>query len=915
MKNLFSMKLHSAFSILFTFVLLNIQAQEIPASMKKITSVEGITEYYMPKNGLKILLFPDPSKQTMTVNITYMVGSRHEGYGETGMAHLLEHMVFKGTPKHPNVPKELNDHGCRFNGTTWVDRTNYFETFTASDENLEWALDLESDRMINSHIAKKDLESEFSVVRNEFEMGENNPAAILEERVMSTAYLWHNYGKSTIGNRSDLENVPIENLQAFYRKFYQPDNTILLVAGKIDEAKTLKLIDKYFAKIPKPTRVLQNTWSVEPTQDGERNVVLKRVGDLQVVSCGYHIPSGAHPDFAAIEILTDALSDEPSGRLYKNLVSVNKAAGLSGYAYQFKDPSFVYFSVDVRKEQSLDEAKSILLGTLNGLKTNPLTEEDVKRTKTAILKQLEQSYRNSERTGTLLSEYMALGDWRMFFIARDNIEKVTLADVSRVANAYFKPSNRTVGVFLPELKPDRAEIPPTPDISALVDGYKGKAEVSKGEAFDPSCTNIEARTKRGNIGLIKYAFLNKTTRGQSVNASITLRFGDENSLKNKAEIAFLTANMLAKGTKTMSQQQIKDKFDELKASVSINGSQDKAFAQIQTTKDNLPEVLKLVTDVFKNATIPDKEFEEYRQQALAQTEQELSDPQAIAVNAYRRYMNPYPKGDIRYISTPQEDIESLKAIKAEDLRNFHKDFYGASNATISIVGEFDEGAVTKVLTEGLGTMKSPKLYKRPETKSPEVSAKADKIKTPDKANAIFLAGQNIPMRDDDPNYVSMMMGNYILGGGALSNRLAERIRQKDGLSYGVYSWFNASQLDKTGTFGSFAIYAPENLDKLVKAYNEELEKLLKDGISQKELDDAKNALKQGAMVERSTDRTLVSKLSSYLFIGRDLKWDEKYDAAIQALTTDQVNTALRKHLDLKKISMFMAGDFDKVVKP
>ncbi len=206
----------------------------IPAPVKT-TSVEGITEY-MLGNGMKVLLFPDPSKQTATVNITYLVGSRHEGYGETGMAHLLEHMVFKGSTKHTDIPKELSDHGARPNGTTWLDRTNYFETFASTDENLRWALDLESDRMVNSFIKKEELEKEFSVVRNEFESGENNPEGVLSERIQATAYLWHNYGNTTIGSREDIERVPIDNLLAFYRNYYQPDNAVLLVAGKFDEA-------------------------------------------------------------------------------------------------------------------------------------------------------------------------------------------------------------------------------------------------------------------------------------------------------------------------------------------------------------------------------------------------------------------------------------------------------------------------------------------------------------------------------------------------------------------------------------------------------------------------------------------------------------------------------------------------------
>src|SRR5262245_47748992 len=189
-------------------------AAPLPAGVQRVTSVEGITEYALP-NGLRVLLFPDQSKSTITVNVTYLVGSKHENYGETGMAHLLEHLLFKGSTKHTDIPKELQDHGSRPNGTTSYERTNYFETFSASDVNLEWALDLESDRMVNSFVAKKDLDSEMTVVRNEFEAGENNPLGVLYQRVLSTAYPWHNYGKSTIGSRADIENVPIDRLQAF----------------------------------------------------------------------------------------------------------------------------------------------------------------------------------------------------------------------------------------------------------------------------------------------------------------------------------------------------------------------------------------------------------------------------------------------------------------------------------------------------------------------------------------------------------------------------------------------------------------------------------------------------------------------------------------------------------------------------
>src|SRR5262245_23531469 len=377
-------------------------APTLPAGVTRSTSVEGITEYRLD-NGLRVLLFPDASKQTATVNITYLVGSRHEGYGETGMAHLLEHMVFKGSKKHTNIPQELTTHGARPNGSTWVDRTNYFETFAATDENLDWALDLEADRMVNSFIAKKDLETEFSVVRNEFEIGENSPQNVLLERMMSTAYLWHNYGKSTIGSREDIERVPIENLQAFYRRWYQPDNSILVVAGKFDEAKTLAKIQKLFGAIPKPTRTLPTTWTVEPAQDGERTATLRRVGDVQMVGALYHVPSGSHPDFAAVSVLTFLLGDTPSGRLHKALVESRKASSVFGFAFQLHDPGTLMLGAEVRTDKSLDEARDILLRVVDETATQAPSADDVKRARESLLKSWETTLRNSEIAAIQLS--------------------------------------------------------------------------------------------------------------------------------------------------------------------------------------------------------------------------------------------------------------------------------------------------------------------------------------------------------------------------------------------------------------------------------------------------------------------------------------------------------------------------------
>ena len=880
----------------------------------KITTVEGITEYRL-QNGLRVLLFPDQSKQTITVNITYMVGSKHENYGETGMAHLLEHLVFKGTPKHPNIPQELTAHGARPNGTTWTDRTNYFETFNATQENLEWALDLEADRMVNSFIAKKDLDSEMTVVRNEFEAGENNPFSVLLERVMSTAYLWHNYGKSTIGSRADLENVPIDRLQAFYRKYYQPDNAVLTVVGKIDEEKTLQLINQKFGVIPKPVRELPATYTLDPTQDGERTVVLRRVGDVQVAVSAYHIPAGSHPDYAPLDVLTQILGSEPSGRLYKALVDTKMASSAGAFNFQWKEPSLMFTYAQVLKEKSLEEAKNVMHKTLDELKSNPPTQEEVDRAKNELLKSIELMFNSSDRIGLTLSESIGAGDWRLLFLTRDRIKEVTVEDVKRVAEHYLKPDNRTSGMFLPTEKPERAEIPPTPDVEALVKDYKGNQNLAVGEAFDPAPENIESRTTRTELpNGMKLALLPKKTRGESVEARITLRFGDEKSLAGTATAADFAASMLDKGTSKHTRQQIKDEFDRLKANVSVSGNAMQANVSITTIKPNLAEVLKLVAEILRDPVFPSEEFEKLKNEQLASIEEQRSEPQAIAITNIQRHINPYPKTDPRYVTSFDEDIANIKGVTLQEIKNFHNKFYSTANATMSIVGDFDAGETTKLVTDLFGSWKSNAPYNRLANSVAPVELINQSYETPDKANAFFVAAYNFSMRDDHPDYPALVMGNYMLGGGFLNSRLATRIRQKEGLSYGVGSQINTHPIDEVTSFFTYAIYAPENVEKLEAAFKEEIQKAITEGFTTDELAAAKSGWTQSRTVTRSQDGSLAGTLNNYLFLKRDLIWDKNFEDKVMALTAEQVNAAMKKHITPDKINIIKAGDFARIKK-
>jgi len=880
--------------------------------VQKVTNIEGITEYAL-SNGLHVLLFPDESKPKVTVNTTYLVGSRHEGNGETGMAHLMEHILFLRSKSGRDIKKELTDHGAQWNGTTWYDRTNYFETVNASDDNLRWAIGLEAERMTNMRVEKELLDKEMTVVRNEFEMGENSPFNVLYERTLEAAYIFHPYGKPTIGSRSDIENVPIDRLDAFYHKFYQPDNALLTIAGNFDETKALKLIADAFGSMPKPQRTLPKTYTVEPPQDGERQVTLRRVGDNQAIIAVFHAPAATHADSGALNVLAMVLSDTPSGRLYKALVENKKAVNVFGGEQDLHDPGFFLMEAILREDQSLDEARDTMLKTIGGVAGEPPTKEEVDRAKNRILKDIDLELTNSESIGLDISEYAASGDWRLLFLTRDRIKAVTPEDVARVAKTYLKDSNRTLGMFIPTKTADRTEVPATPAAAEVLKDFKGGAPMAKGEVFSSVPSVIESRVVRAALPVgLHTVLLPKKNRGGEVVALVHLEFGDAQSVMGRTFAANIAGSMLMRGTKNKTRQQIQDELDRLKAEASVGGNAVSASASIEATEENLPGALRLVAEVLREPTFPQREFDELIQQQLASAEASRKEPQFLARNELDRRMNPYPRGHYRYVSTPEERIEDLKKVTLDQVRQFHNDFYGASNATVTVSGQFDAAQIQKLITELFGDWKSPVKFTRVAQPNLKIAPSNQKIETADKQNALFVAGERFAMADDDPDYPAMVVANYIFGGSAAS-RLWRRIRDKEGYSYGVSTSFYAPELENGngGTFTMNAICAPQNAPKVEATFKEELDRALKDGFTADEVAEGKKAWVDQRTVSRAEDFNLAGVLLQRQRFERTLKWDEALESKIMALTPEQVNSAFRRHIDPSAFVYVKGGDFQK----
>lgn len=881
---------------------------------KFISNTEGIKEYSL-SNGMKVLLLSDPSQSNAVVNIVYNVGSKHEGYGEKGMAHLLEHMLFKSTKKLGDIKKMLSDKGGNANGTTWYDRTNYYEVFPSNDENLKWFLEMEADRMINATILQSDLDKEFSVVRNEFEIGENSPSGVLMERVISAAYLWHNYGNSTIGSKEDVERVKAVTLRKFYEKYYQPDNATLIVAGKFDEKKALEYISQYFSTIAKPARVLDAPYTVEPAQDGERFVELKRAGDSKVIGALYHTAPYADKDYAALDALQEILTADPSGYLYKAMIDSHKAASVYAYQPLVRDASFMYFGLDIPADKDLKITENDFRAELDKIATIKYTDQDVARAKAKILKQVENIKNNTIGYAVNLTEIVGAGNYKLGMIYRDTVEKLTAADIQRVAAKYFKTNNRTVGVFIPSKDEVRVKnVEYTDDqIATLTKDYKGKALEKEAAPFEASIKNLKANLTEGKLSNgMKYGLIKKDIKGGKVLGSFKFPVSNAKDLNGKSDVGSLMAQVLKTGTKSHTKEQIQDMLDEWKSNINFGFSGQTLFVNFSTYKDSLPKVMSLIKEILTESTFPDAELAKTVNEYNTYLESSLNDPQSIAFTEIEKITENYPKESIYYTASTQEQIDNNKKVKREQLVDFYNKILGSNNGVGSVIGDVDAKTTAALLESTFGKWNSKSNY---EYIKPELFAtkKQDKdYLTPDKENGAAVGKISFSMDRKSPDYPAFVIANEMLGsGGFLTARIPTRLREKEGISYGAGSYVNIPIDNNVASWAWYAFFNPTKKDAVNKALKEEVNKAVKDGFTEEEFKSNLTSWLNSRKTGLGNDNTLMGLVNSQLQYGQSLDEYDALEAKVSALKVSQVNDVLRKYISEDKMTSVFAGDFNK----
>lgn len=883
-----------------------------PAATRHVTTVEGVSEYRLD-NGLRILLAVDNARPMVTVNLVYLVGSRHEGTGEAGMAHLLEHLVFKGTPAIPDPKGQLMRRGIQWNGSTSYDRTNYYATFSAEGDNLDWYLGWLADAMRNSFIARRDLESEMTVVRNEFERAGLRADVALYQAMLAAAYQWHPYGRAVIGTLSDIENVPVSRLQNFYRRHYQPDNAVLVVAGKIEPAEVLACIADTFGKVPVPEQPPQPFYTREPVQSGERNVVLRRSGASPLVAVAYHaVPAGSR-EFAALAVLRQMLTTAPGGRLYQALVQGGLASSVWDWSQYTRDPGFLFLGALLADGAEYDAAQKAMLDVLETMA--PGTEDEVARAKTLILNAINRNQLDAQALAMSFTDPIAAGDWRLRFAMRDWISEVSPADVDRLARSILVQSNRTTGRFIPTAQAVRAPAPQRPDLNALLKDYQGRPAAAAIDAFPMTNLEIDAHTRASVLpGGMKLAVLPRPTKGDRVSGTLRLRWGTLDNLRGRRADALLLPSMMLKGTAKRSRAELNQLLSELDSSLAANGITPQAgglagiVLDFDAPKANLARVLELVAEVVRTPAFPVDEFEQARRAYLAQVLAARNDPASHASGTLTRHAVRYDRDDPRSAWTPEEVQQAVRDASVDRLRAFHQEFAGASHAELSIVGPADPDSTAEQLRMLFDDWRSPQPWERIPRPYQEIPAIRMVLDMPDKTNAAYAAVLPIELDELSADTPALYTAIHLLGGRA-GTRLWNRLREKEGLSYGIQAALVVGVRDRSGRIAISGSFAPQNRARFEAALHDELEKVLAEGFSALEVDFAKEAIRRNRRQSLAQERVVAAMLADNLFWGRTMAWREQRDNEFAALTAEQVNAALKKYLDPARMSSAVAGDF------
>lgn len=918
-----------------------VQDTALPTGVQFVTEADGIREYRLA-NGMKVLLVENRVAPVATFLVVYKVGSRDEAVGYTGATHLLEHLLFKGTPtfnkaKNTQIASTLQRIGARYNASTWYDRTNYYET-VPSDQ-IELAIQVEADRMRNSFVADTDRQSEMSVVRNELERGQNEPTEVLDETVYASAFIAHPYHHPTIGWRSDVENVSTARLKQFYDTYYQPNNATAVVVGDFERDRVLGLIDKYFGAYPASPQPIPPVYTQEPPQQGERRLVVRRAGELAIVQIAHRTPAAlgqdtvlsdeqlasraANPpaknDTYALSVLSTVLTDGVTSRLYQALVEKQLAVSVRANSDEHRDPGLFNIVATIRPGVDPKKVEEIILAELSRIAGQAPDADEVQKARQQILAQLAYGRDGTFNVASLISEAEAIADWRYYKDYGANIDKVTPADVQRVAKTYFAQNSRTVGYFIPNTTPTTTAKPTvtarpsdriqfySPASAEADSGYSLAQASPDASSTAPAPQTIASRTVRGQLpnGATLLVLENHATPSVAIRGS--LRAGSYFEPLNKPGLAGVTAAMLERGTRKRTKLAFARDLESVGASIDFSSGNFGVNINGRALSKDLPLVMDALTEALREPTFPAGELEKLKQEAIAAIKQQQAN---TSYRGYERFAetvfeptNPY------YVPPAEQLIRSIQSITVAEVRRFWQEHYGGRSLILAVTGDVQAADVQKRFASAFNTFNGPGNVEVTVTDPvPQTATRREVVVLKDKANVDILLGGAAPLRRDSKDYFAASLANSALGQSTLSSRLGLQVRDKEGLTYGISSSFRSPSLAAGPWYISVSVN-PQNVERAIDSALDVLRDYVKNGIRPEELADEKSSAIGSFKVGLSTNAGLAQALWNAEFFNLGVDYPDRYPGLIGAVTVEEVNAAIRKYFRPEQLTVVIAGDY------
>jgi zinc protease len=858
------------------------------------------------ENGLTILTKEVHNAPVVTVQVWYKIGSRDEATGVNGIAHQLEHMLFKGTKDRPiQFGRLFAALGSDFNAFTSYDQTAYFGT--VEKNKLSSLLTLEADRMQNSTIDTEKLTGEKRVVISELQGYENSPSYRLNRAVQRAAFPNTPYGLTVGGTKADVEKFTVEQVRSYYESYYAPNNATLVVVGDFDTVTLMAKVNETLGKVPRrEVKVTLPTTTIGATPS-KRRLTLKEPGTTQLLNTVYPLPAANHPDVPAIDIMNYILSEGRSSRMYQSIVETGIATSIDAGAANLAAGGWYEISGVVEVGKSLPKLEAAIGKEIKSIQTKPTTALEISRAKA----QLKAGYLLGNRdinsqARQLGNDQTTAGDYQFTDKYLAGVDRVTAADVQRVAKKYLQENLKTIGYFQPSQIAGKPEAAGTGGKTA--DNHSPGAPVDPAELakylppLDPDTASQnqslpqEVKLKNG-----LRVFLLPDASTPTVTLSGNIQAGTEYDSSAQAGLASLTATNLMSGTKTQTALEIATTLENRGAGLGFGASREGISLGGSALSKDLPILLQTLGDVLQNANFPAPKFELSRQRALTSLKLELDSPGSVARKKFQQTI--YPQN---HPFTIFPTAQTLKQLSTKDLQAFYRQHYLPSNTMLAIVGDFKVADVQRLLEQNLGkwsaTAKPVKLN-YPVAQFPAQQVLVNPA-LPGKTQSITLMGNKAIDRKDS-RYYSALVLNQILGGDTLSSRLGTEIRDRQGLTYGIYSTFSAGK--KFGTFSISMQTAPEDAQKATQSTIALLKDLQTKGVTAAEVTNSKRSLSSNYTVDLASPDAIAGATLGNAIFGLNPDEISEFPKKIQAVTLEQVNQVAKELIQPDRFVIITAG--------